>query len=90
MDHPISTPPMRCRGESTVPEFVELLTKKNQKMKRTVLKKVSGLKKDQETEWFGLVLSAQMVGDTIYMETMKFVDKDTFKNVIEGHSYKFL
>ena len=59
-------------------------------MKRTVLKKISGLKKDQKTEWFGLVLASTMVGDTIYTETMKFVDKDTFKNVKEGHAYKFV
>jgi hypothetical protein len=59
-------------------------------MKRTVLKKVSGLKKDGKTEWFGLVLSALMVGDTIYLETMKFVDKDMFKIVKEGHAYKFM
>ena len=59
-------------------------------MKRTVLRKVSGLKKDQKTKWFGLVVSAVMVGDTIYEETMKFVDEIVFKNVKEGHAYKFV
>ena len=59
-------------------------------MKRTVLKKVSGLKKDQKEEWFGIVLEAVKAGDTIYQEKLVFVNKSLYNEIEEGHSYKFL
>lgn len=53
--------------------------------KRTILKKISGSKKDA-TMWYGIVLSASFTNGTLYTEKLLFVSKDIYDAVEEGQT----